>query len=263
MPTQTINLNNSTPAAPAGSLNVEWQADTPTLDPTVVRNVSAYFSKFTGDTGAGGAMGLVPAPAAGDAAAGKVLKADGTWYVPPSTPLPSGAANQVIATPDGAAGVATLRALVAADLLGGGGGGMTNPMTAQGDLIVGGASGAAARLAAGTSGQVLQTNGSSAAPSWVTPSGGGGGGGTASMVLPLTNGDTPGPGIMADGDGQCIGVPLGSSRAGSSMTTYLAAGLAADLPASPNTASGAVGCYLATDTGKFFFYINSAWTQTN
>jgi hypothetical protein len=34
---------------------------------------------FTGDAGSGGAGGLVPAPAAGDAAAEKVLAADGTW----------------------------------------------------------------------------------------------------------------------------------------------------------------------------------------
>lgn len=34
---------------------------------------------MTGDSGAGGVEGLVPAPAAGDAAANKFLKADGTW----------------------------------------------------------------------------------------------------------------------------------------------------------------------------------------
>lgn len=34
---------------------------------------------MVGDSGAGGAKGLVPAPAAGDAAAGKVLGASGTW----------------------------------------------------------------------------------------------------------------------------------------------------------------------------------------
>ena len=38
---------------------------------------------FTGDSGSGGTAGLVPAPAAGTAAAGKFLKADGTWDVPP------------------------------------------------------------------------------------------------------------------------------------------------------------------------------------
>lgn len=51
------------------------------------RNVydSANLLAFTGDSGAGGAIGLVPAPAAGDAAAGKYLDADGTWTVPPDT----------------------------------------------------------------------------------------------------------------------------------------------------------------------------------
>ena len=37
---------------------------------------------FTGDSGSGGNTGLVPAPAAGTSAAGKYLKADGTWSVP-------------------------------------------------------------------------------------------------------------------------------------------------------------------------------------
>lgn len=37
---------------------------------------------FTGDSGSGGVKGVVPAPAAGDAAAGKYLDADGTWSVP-------------------------------------------------------------------------------------------------------------------------------------------------------------------------------------
>lgn len=40
-------------------------------------------SVFIGDSGSGGAEGLVPAPAAGDAAAGKFLSADGSFQVPP------------------------------------------------------------------------------------------------------------------------------------------------------------------------------------
>jgi hypothetical protein len=46
-------------------------------------------SAFTGDSGAGGAKGLVPAPSAGDAAAGKYLDADGTWSTPPSAVVAS------------------------------------------------------------------------------------------------------------------------------------------------------------------------------
>jgi hypothetical protein len=115
MPTQTINLNNTGPAAPSGSKNVAWQADAASLDPTVVRNVSASVSILVGDTGAGGTAGLAPAPAVGDAAAGKYLKADGTYKVPLT--LPSGSGNKVLATPaDGSSAASALRAMVTSDM---------------------------------------------------------------------------------------------------------------------------------------------------
>ena len=41
--------------------------------------VTALLNAFTGDSGSGGVKGLVPAPASGDAAANKFLKANGTW----------------------------------------------------------------------------------------------------------------------------------------------------------------------------------------
>lgn len=62
--------------------------------------------------------------------------------------------------------------------IGGGGTGATtksgafdalSPMTTGGDLIYGGASGTGTRLANGSSGQVLTSNGGTAAPSWQTP----------------------------------------------------------------------------------------------
>lgn len=40
---------------------------------------TALLNNFVGDSGSGGTKGLVPAPSAGDAAASKFLKADGTW----------------------------------------------------------------------------------------------------------------------------------------------------------------------------------------
>lgn len=40
---------------------------------------TALLDNVVGDSGSGGTKGLVPAPSAGDAAAGKYLKADGTW----------------------------------------------------------------------------------------------------------------------------------------------------------------------------------------
>jgi hypothetical protein len=49
-----------------------WASRTPT-------QVTADLIAMVGDSGSGGTKGLVPAPAAGDAAAGKYLKADGTW----------------------------------------------------------------------------------------------------------------------------------------------------------------------------------------
>jgi len=111
-------------------------------------NRTLDISDFVGDSGSGGVRGTVPAPGAGDAAAGKYLKADGTFAVPPGTgagavtsvaltvpswltvsgsPVTSTGtlavtatsgepANQVLATPDGTTGAVGLRALVARDL---------------------------------------------------------------------------------------------------------------------------------------------------
>jgi hypothetical protein len=90
-----INLNDAIPASPTGETNIKWQADA--LSP---RNVSAYVPIFIGDNPASPLAtpesGAVPAPATGDAAAGKFLKADGTWEVPVSfadNETPAGALN--------------------------------------------------------------------------------------------------------------------------------------------------------------------------
>lgn len=75
--------------------------------------------------------------------------------------------------------------------------------TTEGSLIYRGSS-VWTHLTPGTSGQVLATGGSGAAPSWVNQTGGGG----VSGVLPLVNGDLPGPSFLADPYGQTIGCPL-------------------------------------------------------
>jgi hypothetical protein len=111
-----INLNDSAPVAPSGRTNVKWQIDGSGntsaytsivveqdaivkseesalnfLTPIVVTDNPGNFSaditvpNVVGDTGTGGVRGLVPAPSAGSAAAGKFLKADGTFAVPPGT----------------------------------------------------------------------------------------------------------------------------------------------------------------------------------
>ncbi len=55
-----------------------------TGDPTDLSGTqaTAILDSVVGDSGAGGTKGLVPAPGAGDAAANKFLKADGTFAVP-------------------------------------------------------------------------------------------------------------------------------------------------------------------------------------
>lgn len=76
-----LNFSNTTPAAPSGQQLIVPQNDAGS--PTA--NQSFYDPVMTGDTGAGGLAGNVPAPPAGSAAAGKFLKADGTFSVPAGT----------------------------------------------------------------------------------------------------------------------------------------------------------------------------------
>lgn len=54
------------------SVSSAWASRTPT-------QVTATLDGMVGDSGSGGTKGLVPAPAAGDTAANKFLKADGVW----------------------------------------------------------------------------------------------------------------------------------------------------------------------------------------
>jgi hypothetical protein len=64
---------------------------------------------MVGDAGAGGTAGLAPAPAAGDAAANKFLKADGTWSTTPGGGggSPAGVNRDIQLNNSGAFGVAT------------------------------------------------------------------------------------------------------------------------------------------------------------
>lgn len=55
--------------------------------------VTAMLANFVGDSGSGGTKGLVPAPASGDSAANKFLKADGVWTVPTGAGDVSGPAS--------------------------------------------------------------------------------------------------------------------------------------------------------------------------
>lgn len=76
--TTAVNLNGDFPTPTTGNLNIIFQSD----GGAPLANISAYDPIMVGDDGTGGFPGNVPAPAAGDAAAGKFLMADGTWAVP-------------------------------------------------------------------------------------------------------------------------------------------------------------------------------------
>ena len=71
------NWNDTTPAAPAGKLNIKFQAVAPDPDPNVARNVSAYVEPATATT-----AGIVPTPP-NDVT--KFLRGDATFAAPPAT----------------------------------------------------------------------------------------------------------------------------------------------------------------------------------
>lgn len=96
--TGDLPFANFVQAGSAGFVGATGAGDYAHRTPT---QVTAALDAFTGDSGSGGVKGLVPAPAAGDAAAGKFLKADGTFAVP------SGGGGLAVGTTAIASGTAT------------------------------------------------------------------------------------------------------------------------------------------------------------
>lgn len=77
-------------------------------------------------------------------------------------------------------------------------------------------------------------------------------------ALPIVNGDTSGsPVAIADPDGQFIGAAAVST--GRSITNYMAAGIAASRPSTPNIGTGAISLYGATDTVIVTWYGGGSW----
>lgn len=146
-------------------------------------------STMVGDSGAGGTKGLVPAPGAGDAAAGRFLKADGTFAVPAGggdVTGPGSSTDSNLAAWNGTGGD-TLKdsgkAYPSGDIVGTSdtqtltNKTLTSPVInvtsdAKGDLYYRDASGNFVRLAIGSDNQVLTV--ATDVPAWETPSAGSG-----------------------------------------------------------------------------------------
>ena len=143
-----------------------------------------------GDMIYGGASGAGTRLANGTA--GQVLTSNGTTVAPTwNTVTGTGTVTSVAATvptflsvagtPITGAGTLAITLSGTALPVANGGTGQTSasaafnalsPMTTGGDLIYGGTSGAGTRLANGTAGQVLTSNGTTVAPTWATPASG-------------------------------------------------------------------------------------------
>lgn len=82
----TIAANAVTNAKAAQMANATFKcrttAGTGNSEDCTATQSTALLNNMVGDSGSGGTKGLAPAPGAGDAAAGKFLKADGTYAVP-------------------------------------------------------------------------------------------------------------------------------------------------------------------------------------
>ena len=79
VPTGSVTLSHMADLAQSTVIGRAASAGTGAPTALTAAQATAIMNAFTGDSGAGGVKGLVPAPAAGDAAAVKVLCADGTW----------------------------------------------------------------------------------------------------------------------------------------------------------------------------------------
>lgn len=79
VPTNTIGIDKLANQAQSTILGRAAGAGTGAVTALTAAQATAILDAFTGDSGSGGVKGLVPAPSAGDAAAGKVLGAGGSW----------------------------------------------------------------------------------------------------------------------------------------------------------------------------------------
>lgn len=78
LPNETVS-NAELQHVPTQTIKGRVTAGTGDPEDLTATQATSILNAFVGDSGSGGTKGLVPAPAAGDAAQGDVLRADGTW----------------------------------------------------------------------------------------------------------------------------------------------------------------------------------------
>lgn len=206
------NVVSNAKLADVATATIKGRTTAGTGDPEdlTATQATALLNAMVGDSGAGGTKGLVPAPAAGDAAAGKFLKADGTWTATGGGGVSDGDKGDITVSGSGATWTidndvvtyAKMQNVSATSRVLGrktAGAGDTEECTlsevldfigsaAQGDILYRDAS-AWARLAAGTSGYYLKTQGAGANPTWAAVSG------TATITLGTPQATTSGTSI--------------------------------------------------------------------
>jgi hypothetical protein len=210
---------------------------------------TALLSNFVGDSGSGGTKGLVPAPASGDTAAGKFLKADATWAT-----LVSGSLNVQTFSANGTWTKPSNAQLSLIMLVGGGGGGGSGGNDIGSASRGGGSGGGGAKLAvafivssslgstetvtiatggAGGGAQAANADGNNGSAggtstfgAWLSAFGGGGGGGGGSGGL--VRGGIPGgdmeTGATAPAGGSAPGPTSGFTSQSSSGTATFGSG---------------------------------------
>lgn len=134
---------------------------------------TAIMNNFVGDSGAGGIKGLVLAPAAGDTAAGKFLKADGNWSVPvgagdvtgPASSVDNelvlfnGVTGKVIKRAAGNGAVSVVSGVVTQGTLSVANGGTGATTHTQHNALIGQGSGAITSVSPSTAGNVFKSDG--------------------------------------------------------------------------------------------------------
>lgn len=98
---------DTAPTADDLVVTVNDPGGTPATRKATITNFTKAIPAVVGDSGSGGTKGLVPAPAAGDAAANKFLHADGTFKTPAGSGAiggSSGSTDNAVIRADGAGG---------------------------------------------------------------------------------------------------------------------------------------------------------------